>query len=71
MKTRTIFYFVGFLAFANGLLVLGGFELPKRDGTIIENSFEYGIETMAIGVVIIILTAILSFVAEMSQSKQK
>ena len=64
MKTKNIFYITGILAFINGLLVLNGINLPRRDGTMIENPIQYGKETMLFGIAMIIITAIVSFILE-------
>ena len=69
MKTKIIFYIAGISILAKGLLVLNGVKLPKRDGTVIENPFEYGIEAIVIGVVIIIATAIVSYIMKNRQKK--
>jgi len=43
-----------------GFLVLMGIELPKRDGTIIDNPTSYGTETVIFGIVIVLITLIFS-----------
>lgn len=60
METKTMFYIGGVIIFIKGLLVFNGVNLPKRDGTIIENPINYSIETMLIGVAVIIVTYIIS-----------
>ena len=57
---RYIIYFGGLLVFAKGLLVFFGTELPKRDGTVIDDPSKYGLETMALGIAIVVLTFVIS-----------
>jgi len=56
MKTQNIFYLLGFFAIVKGVLVLIGVNLPRRDGTIIYNTIEYGEKSIVFGVFIIVLT---------------
>jgi len=56
MKERTIFYILGFFAIVKGLLVSLGVNLPRRDGTIIENPLQYSKESILLGAVVIVIT---------------
>ena len=56
MKTKNMFYLGGFLFFINGLLVFMGVDLPRRDGTVIDNPLVYGQDTMLLGVAILVAT---------------
>jgi len=56
MKIQNIFYLLGFFAILKGVLVLIGFSLPRRDGTIIYNIVGYGEKSILFGISIILIT---------------
>lgn len=69
MNTKNIIYLSGIVIFCKGLLVFNGVNLPKRDGTVIENPIQYGKETMLLGVVIILVTIIVSSVLKKNNDR--
>ena len=69
MKIKNMFYFGGFLFILNGLLVLLGVDLPKRDGTVIDNPLVYGQHTMLLGIGILIITYAVSYFWSWKKSK--
>ena len=64
MKTKYIFYLLGFFATIKGVLVFLGVDLPRRDGTIIENSIEYGERAVLFGLFIILSTFLITKVTK-------
>ena len=56
MKTKHGFYLLGVLAAIKGILVLLGVDLPRRDGTMIENPTNYAENAILFGIFVILLT---------------
>ncbi len=56
MKTKHIFYLLGFFAVIKGILILFGVDLPRRDGTMIENPRDYAEKAILFGIFTILLT---------------
>ena len=67
MKTQHIFYLLGVFAVIKGILILFGVDLPRRDGTIIENPIDYAEKAILFG----IFTMLLTFIVARVNSREK